>query len=258
VLGAIDPALKNIVDYGFFGWIAQLLLLALKFFYGFLKNYGLAIILLTVIIKVLFFPLTYKSLISMEKMKALQPKVKQINEKYKKIVRDPQLRREMSQKKNEELMALYRKEGVNPAGGCLPLLLQMPVLWAMYRLLSVAIELRHAPFFLWIKDLSAADPYLILPIVMGVSMIAQQVMTPSSADPRQKKMFYIMSVMFTYFFLYLPSGLVLYWLVNNILSILQQWIINKRTLAKQEAEKEAEKEAKRLKKALRQQSSTGE
>jgi YidC/Oxa1 family membrane protein insertase len=229
-LKAADPTLAKAVNFGWFDVIAQPLLVCLKFFYGFTHNYGVAIILLTVLIKILFWPLTHKSYVSMQAMKKLQPKMTQIREKYK----------DDKEKMNQEIMQLYRTHKVNPLGGCLPMLLQIPVFFALYRVLYSSIAMRHAPFFLWINDLSAPDrlavgfsiPYLgglpVLTILMGISMFIQQKMSPSPGDPRQEKMMMMMPIVFTVMFVNFPSGLVLYWLVNNVLSIGQQHFINKR------------------------------
>jgi len=154
----------------------------------------------------------------MKAMQALAPKINEIREKYKK---DPQ-------RMNKEVMELYKRHKVNPMGGCLPMILQIPVFIALYNVLMYAIELRGAPFLLWIKDLSTKDPYYILPITMGISMVVQQKMTPTSADPMQSKIMMFLPIIFTFMFLGLPSGLVLYWLVNNLLSIAQQYYINKK------------------------------
>jgi YidC/Oxa1 family membrane protein insertase len=197
------------------------------------SNWGWAIAILTVVIKLLFWPITQKSMLSMkrmqEKTKKLQPKIAAIKEKYR---RQGKKDIDSRQKMNQETMALYQKEGINPMGnlgGCLPLLLQLPILYGFYNLLQVAIELRQAPFMLWVQDLSQADPYYVLPIVMGVSMVIQQVLTGAAiADPAQRRMMYLTPVLFTVFFLNLPAGLVLYWLVNNLLGILQQYLINRR------------------------------
>jgi YidC/Oxa1 family membrane protein insertase len=197
------------------------------------SNWGWAIVLLTVIIKLLFWPITQKSMLSMkrmqEKTKRLQPKIAAIKEKYR---RQGKKDIDGRQKMNQEIMGLYQKEGINPMGnlgGCLPLLLQLPILYGFYNLLQVAIELRQAPFMLWVQDLSQADPYKVLPIVMGASMVIQQVLTGAAiADPAQRRMMYLTPVLFTLFFLNLPAGLVLYWLVNNLLGILQQYLINRR------------------------------
>ncbi len=229
-LKAADPKLAKAVNFGWFDVIAQPLLVCLKFFHRFLHNYGLAIILLTVLIKILFWPLTHKSYVSMQAMKKLQPKMAKIREKYK----------DDKEKMNQEIMQMYRTHKVNPMGGCLPMVLQIPVFFALYRVLYSSIAMRHAPFFWWINDLSAPDrlyvgftiPYLgglpVLTLLMGISMFLQQKMTPTSADPRQEKMMLMMPVIFTVFFVNFPSGLVLYWLVNNILSIGQQYYINKK------------------------------
>ncbi|MGD8987311.1 MAG: membrane protein insertase YidC [Syntrophobacterales bacterium] len=229
-LKAADPKLAKAVNFGWFDVIAQPLLVCLKFFHRFLHNYGLAIILLTVLIKILFWPLTHKSYVSMQAMKKLQPKMAKIREKYK----------DDKEKMNQEIMQMYRTHKVNPMGGCLPMVLQIPVFFALYRVLYSSIAMRHAPFLWWINDLSAPDrlyvgftiPYLgglpVLTLLMGISMFVQQKMTPTSADPRQEKMMLMMPVIFTVFFVNFPSGLVLYWLVNNILSIGQQYYINKK------------------------------
>jgi YidC/Oxa1 family membrane protein insertase len=230
-LKAADPSLAKIVNFGWFDVIAQPLLVCLKFFNRFLHNYGVAIILLTVLIKIAFWPLTHKSYVSMQAMKKLQPKMQKVKEKYK----------DDKEKMNQEIMQMYKTHKVNPLGGCLPMVLQIPVFFALYRVLYSSIAMRHAPFFLWINDLSAPDrlsvgfniPYLgglpVLTVLMGVSMFLQQKMSPTTADPRQEKMMLMMPVVFTFFFINFPSGLVLYWLVNNILSIGQQYYINKKS-----------------------------
>jgi YidC/Oxa1 family membrane protein insertase len=234
-LKAADPKLTHIINYGWFDIIAQPLLKCLKFFNRFTHNYGVDIILLTVLIKLLFWPLTHKSYVSMQQMKKLQPKMQKIREKYK----------DDKEKMNQEIMQMYRTHKVNPVGGCLPMLLQIPVFFALYRVLYSALAIRHAPFMLWINDLSAPDRLPIgfkipihywnldqglpvLTILMGISMFAQQKMSPTTGDPRQEKMMMMMPVIFTVFFVNFPSGLVLYWLVNNILSIGQQYYINKK------------------------------
>ncbi|WP_305045496.1 membrane protein insertase YidC [Geoalkalibacter sp.] len=218
LLSGLGYHLSEAVDFGFFGFLARPLLHVLKFFYGFLHNYGLAIILLTVIIKILFWPLTQKSFTSMKEMQKLQPQMQKLREKYKND----------KQRMNMELMNLYKEHRVNPLGGCLPMLVQIPVFFALYKVLLVSIELRHAPFFLWITDLSAKDPYYITPVIMGASMFIQQKMTPSNLDPVQAKIFLAMPLIFTVMFLNFPSGLVLYWLVNNILTIGQQALIHRK------------------------------
>jgi len=214
--------LEETIDFGWFiygSWslvrvIAQPLFAVLRLLHDFTNNYGIAIILLTASIKLLFVPLTHKSYVSMRAMQGIQPKVAALQKKYK----------EDRQKLQQELMELYRKHKVNPLGGCLPMVLQIPVFIALFNIFYTTIELRHAPFMLWIKDLSAMDPYYILPIIMGVSMVLQQKLQPTTMDPTQAKILLFLPILFTYFFLWFPSGLVLYWLVNNILSILQMYI----------------------------------
>jgi YidC/Oxa1 family membrane protein insertase len=212
----------------------------LKFFYQFLGNYGWAIVLLTIVVRIPFIPILNKGQKSMKKLQELQPKMSEIKEKYKK---DPQ-------KMQAEMMELYKKYKVNPMSGCLPMLLQIPVFFALYKVLLIAIELRGAPFMFWIKDLSGPDtlfghlpqwlPLLAgsavgpLPIVMGITMVIQQKMTPTAGDPRQAKMMMLMPIVFTFMFLNFASGLVIYWLTNNILSIIQQFFVN-RKISKQTA-----------------------
>jgi YidC/Oxa1 family membrane protein insertase len=217
ILSAAGHRLSDAVDYGFFGFLARPLLHVLKFFYGFLHNYGLAIILVTVIIKLLFWPLTQKSYTSMKGMQKLQPHMQKLREKYK----------DDKQRLNVELMNLYKEHRVNPLGGCLPMVVQIPVFFALYKTLLISIELRHAPFFLWIADLSAKDPYYVTPLLMGASMFVQQKLTPSTMDPMQARLFLAMPIVFTVLFLNFPAGLVLYWLVNNLLTIGQQYLIHR-------------------------------
>jgi len=224
LLSKIDPRLKTVVNFGWFGFIAKPLLFILNYLYRYVGNYGLAIIILTFMIKLIFHPLTIKSYTSMRKMQEIQPKIKAIQAKYKKMKKDPRAK----EKLNQELLELYRREGVSPFGGCLPMLIQIPVLFAMYRLLMVAIEMRQAPFVLWITDLSQKDPYYITPIIMGVTMYIQQRMTPTAGDPAQTRMMRMMPLIFTFLFLSFPSGLVIYWLTNNLLSIGEQHIVNRR------------------------------
>lgn len=217
-LKAADHQLERAVNFGWFDLLAKPLLHVLVFFYGFLKNYGLAIILLTVIIKLLFWPLTHKSYASMKAMQKLQPEMQKLREKFKND----------KDRLNKELMELYKKHSVNPLGGCLPMLVQIPVFFALYKVLLDSIALRQAPFMLWLTDLSAKDPYYITPLLMGATMFIQQKMTPTTADPLQAKIFMFMPVVFTFLFLNFPSGLVIYWLVNNLLTIAQQYYINRR------------------------------
>lgn len=230
VLKALGSDTRKVVRYGMFGFITEILFVSLQAIYKAIPNWGFAIIVLTIIIKILFFPLTYSSSKSMAKMSALQPKVKALRAKYKKAKTDIEQRRQM----NEEMMKLYKEHGINPAGGCLPLLIQLPIFWGFFRMLTVAIELRHSPWMLWIKDLSVHDPTYITPILMGATQFISQKMTPSSADPTQAKMMLIMPVVMTLFFLNFQSGLVLYWLTSNVLQIGQQALINRMMKAKKE------------------------
>ncbi len=224
-LKELNVGLDHIIDFGFFSIISRPLFWLLKLFYDYLGNYGWAIVLLTIVTRIPFIPLINKSQKAMKKMQDIQPKMAELKEKYK---NDPQ-------KMQKELMAMYKKHKVNPLGGCLPMLLQVPVFFALYTILSIAIELRGAPFMLWVTDLSVKDPYYILPIVMGITMVVQQKMTPTSMDPKQAKIMMFMPVIFTFLFLNFASGLVLYWLVNNVLSIIQQFFVNKK-LAKEKAQ----------------------
>ena len=222
-LKAFGHEAKKVIHFGMFGSIAEILLVAVKFFYKFVPNWGVAIILLTIFIKIIFFPLTYSSTKSMAKMADLQPKVKAIRAKYKKSKSDIAQRRQM----NEEMMKLYKEQGVNPAGGCLPLLIQLPVFWGVFRMLVVSVEFRHAPFALWLTDLSVKDPYYVTPVLMGITQFISQKMTPTSADPSQAKMMLIMPFVMTIFFMNFQSGLVLYWLTTNVLQIAQQALMNR-------------------------------
>jgi YidC/Oxa1 family membrane protein insertase len=222
-LKAFGHEAKKVINFGMFGSIAEILLVAVKFFHKLVPNWGIAIILLTIIIKIIFFPLTYTSTKSMAKMADLQPKVKAIRAKYKKAKSDIAQRRQM----NEEMMKLYKEHGVNPAGGCLPMLIQLPVFWGVFRMLVVSVEFRHAPFALWLTDLSVRDPYYVTPVLMGITQFISQKMTPTSADPSQAKMMLIMPFVMTIFFMNFQSGLVLYWLTTNVLQIGQQAIMNR-------------------------------
>ena len=218
ILKAQGKHLEEAIDLGWFAALAKPLLKSLKFFYQYTHNYGIAIIIITVILKVLFYPLTYKSYKSMKEMQKLQPKMTALREKYKND----------REKMNMEVMKMYQEHKVNPLGGCLPMLVQIPVFFALYKALMFSIELRHAPFMLWITDLAGKDPYYVTPIIMGATMFIQQKMTPSQMDPIQQKMMMALPVVFTFMFLNFPSGLVLYWLVNNVLTIGQQYYINKK------------------------------
>jgi YidC/Oxa1 family membrane protein insertase len=226
VLEKTRPGMDRLIDYGWYALLVKPLLWGLKALHRVVGNWGVAILLITVVIKVLLYPLTHKQLVSMKKMSVLQPKVETIRTKWSgKVKQDPQARVKM----NEEMMALYKQEGVNPAGGCLPLLLQMPILVAFYNLLAHSIELRHAPFMLWITDLSAKDPYYVTPILMTATMWLQQQMTPTGGDPTMRRVQNIMPLVMGFLFKDVPSGLVLYWLMQNILTIGQQMLLNKFT-----------------------------
>ena len=211
------------LQYGMFGVIARFLLKALVWINQYTLNYGFAIIILTILIKIVLYPLQHKSIVSMKKMQKAQPKMEAIKNKYKKAKTDPEQR----QKMNVEMMQLYQKEGINPMSGCLPIFLQLPILWGFYNLLSRAIELRGAPWILWIHDLSEKDPTYVLPILMTATMFIQTYITPTTADPVQRKIFLAMPLVFGIMFKEFPSGLVLYWLVQNVLTIIQQLIMNK-------------------------------
>ncbi|MGH9382258.1 MAG: membrane protein insertase YidC [Thermoanaerobaculia bacterium] len=234
-LKALPGGLDRTVLPGMMGLLARPLLYGLNWIYQHVvANYGWAIVLMTVVIKILLFPLTHKSYQSMQKMQELQPKVQAIRNKFRNKMRDKQGRPnlEVQRQMNDEMMAVYREAGVNPAGGCLPMLLQMPILFAFYRLLYSAVELRGAPWMAWIQDLSAYDPFYVLPIVMGATQFIQQKMTPMAGNPMQQRIFLLMPFFFTFLFLRFPAGLVLYWLVNNVLTIGQQWLIRRMTQAK--------------------------
>ena len=223
ILEAAHPALVRSLDFGWFAWLVVPLHRSLTWVHSYVGNWGSAIIILTILINVVILPLRHKSVVSMRKMQELQPEMKAIQERYKHLkTTDPD-----KQKMNQEIMALYRDRGANPASGCLPMLLTMPVLFAFYRLLSLSIELRGEPFFGWITDLSQADPFYVTPIVMGATMVLQQRMTPSQADPMQQRIMMMMPVMFTFMFIFAPSGLVLYWLTSNVIGIGQQVATNK-------------------------------
>ena len=211
----VDLALRNTIDFGFFGILGKPLFLVLHFIYNFIHNWALAIIILTVLLRIILFPLNHKSLKAMKKMADLAPEIKKLQKKYKD---DPQ-------KLQEEMMKLYAEAGANPMSGCLPIVAQIPIFIALYNVLMVSVELKNVPF-LWIPDLSQHDPYYILPILMGLSMVAQQWITPSS-DKNQKMIMYVMAGVFTFLFMNFPAGLVLYWLTNNILGLFQSFLINK-------------------------------
>jgi len=225
-LEAVAPNLDRTVDFGWLFFISLPLFVVLNWFHGIIGNWGVSIILLTVLVKGLFFHLSATSYRSMARMRAVAPKLARMKE----------LHGDDRQRMSTEMMALYKREKINPLGGCLPILVQMPVFISLYWVLFESVQLRHAPFALWIHDLSVMDPYFILPIIMGASMMLQMHLNPTPPDPMQAKIMKLMPVVFTIFFLWFPAGLVLYWVVNNILSISQQWYITRKIEA-QMAEK---------------------
>lgn len=217
-LRALAPSLERAVDYGFLWFIAEPLFKALQFIHGLVGNWGWAIIILTLLIKAVFYPATAMSYRSMAKMRIMGPKMTDIRKRYA----DDKV------KQQQEMMKLYKKEKINPLGGCLPMLIQIPVFISFYWMLNETVELRHAPWMLWYQDLSVKDPFFILPIINGALMFFQQKLNPPPADPMQAKIFQWLPVFFTALFLFFPAGLVLYWVVNSLTSIAQQWVITKR------------------------------
>jgi len=221
-LKAVDAELVRSIHFGMFSLLAVPLLGALKWVHGFVGNWGWAIVVLTILINLAMFPLRHKSVVSMKKMQELQPQMKAIQDRYAKYkITDPE-----RQKMNTEVMELYKTRGVNPASGCVPMLLTMPFLFAFYAMLSVAIEIRGANFFAWITNLSAPDPLFVTPVLMGVAQFWQTKMTPTTADPAQQKIMMFMPIMFTFMSLSFPSGLVIYWLVSTVWTIGQQYATN--------------------------------
>jgi len=218
-LKELNAGAENLVDFGFFTIVAKPLLWFLKLTNKITSNFGIDIIILSILIKIIFLPLTQISMKSMKEMQKVQPEMSRIKEQYKND----------KARLQQEIMLLYKRRKINPMSGCLPMLIQIPVFIALYNALQYTIEMRHAPFLFWIRDLAAKDPIYITPIIMGATMVLQQKMTPTAADPTQAKMFLLMPVMFTFLFLNFPSGLVLYWLVNNVLSIAHQYYMNKKT-----------------------------
>ena len=217
-LEKIDKHLVSVVEYGIITFFAKYIFILLDLIHGYVGNWGVAIIFITILIRIILFPLTLKGMVSMQKLKDIAPKMKEIQQKHK---GDPQ-------KMQAAMMELYKKHGANPFGGCLPLVLQIPVFFAIYRVLYNAVELKNAPFALWIHDLSVMDPYFVLPVLMGISMYVQQSLTPSTfTDPMQAKVFKWLPVIFTIFLITFPAGLILYWTINNVISIIQQMVINK-------------------------------
>lgn len=220
VLADMADYLDLTVDYGFLWMVAKPIFVVMKLIHDFVGNWGWSIIILTIFIKILLYPLSAAGLKSMAKMRKLHPEMTRIKEMYA----------DDRQRAGQEQMALFKKHKVNPAGGCFPMLLQMPVFIALFWVLSESVEIRHSPWIGWIEDLSAKDPLFILPLIMGASMFLMQKLQPAPTDPMQAKIFQIMPIAFTIFCLWFPAGLVLYWTVNNLLSMLQQWIINRQTL----------------------------
>jgi YidC/Oxa1 family membrane protein insertase len=215
---SVAPYLDRTVDYGWLWFIAVPLFLALKWIHGYVGNWGFAIILLTIVIKLAFFQLSAASYKSMARMRKLQPRITQLRERYASD----------KARMNQAMMELYKTEKINPLGGCLPILVQIPVFIALYWVLLESVELRQAPFVLWLDDLSEHDPFFVLPLLMGGSMFIQQRLNPAPPDPIQAKVMMMLPLVFTFLFLFFPSGLVLYWFVNNILSIAQQWVITRK------------------------------
>jgi YidC/Oxa1 family membrane protein insertase len=218
-LKALGVGAEKLVDFGFFTIVAKPLVWFLRLTHTVTKNFGIDIIILSILIKIVFLPLTQISFKSMKEMQKVQPEMNRLKEQYKND----------KARLQQEIMLLYKRRKINPMSGCLPMLIQIPVFIALYNALQNGIEMRHAPFFLWIMDLSAKDPIYITPLIMGATMVIQQKMTPTAADPTQAKMFLLMPVMFTFLFLSFPSGLVIYWLINNVLSIAHQYYLNKKT-----------------------------
>ena len=233
-LEEVDESLKLTVDYGWLTIISQPLFWLLSMVFGYVGNWGVAIIVVTLLIKLVFYKLTESSGRSMAKMRNLQPRMKALQDRYK----------DDRQALSQAMMDLYKREKVNPAAGCLPILIQMPFFLAFYWVLLESVEMRQAPFALWITDLSTRDPYFILPLIMGAAMFLQQKLNPAPADPVQAKVMQIMPIMFTVFFAFFPSGLVLYWVTNTVLSIAQQWKINRVVEAEARQQKSGKKKGK--------------
>ena len=214
----LNPELTDAIEYGWFTFLAKPMFTLLQYIHSIVGNWGWTIVLLTILIKLILYPLSYKGMVSMQKLKELSPKIKDLQNKYK----------DDKQKASMHMMELYKKHGANPMGGCLPIILQIPIFFAIYRVLLNAIELKGAPWILWIDDLALMDPYFVLPILMGITMFVQQKITPNTMqDEMQKKMFQFIPVIFTFFFLWFPAGLTLYWFINNLFTVAQQYYINR-------------------------------
>ena len=216
-----DNQLELTVDYGWLTPVSSPLFWVMTYINRVVNNWGVSIILLTLLVKLVFFPLSAASYKSMARMKKMQPRMQTLKERFG----------DDKQKFQQAMMEIYKKEKINPLGGCLPIVIQIPVFIALYWVLLESVELRQAPFALWLKDLSLQDPYYVLPILMGASMFGQQLLNPAPLDPMQQKIMMALPLVFTIFFLWFPSGLVLYWLVNNVLSIAQQWVITRKIQA---------------------------
>ena len=230
-LKSINPELTDVIEYGFFTFISKPLFSWLAFLHGIFGNWGWAIVAMTITVRLVLYPLTYKGMVSMNKLKELAPKVKELQKKYA----------DDKQKLNTHMMELYKKNGANPMGGCLPIVLQIPVFFAVYRVLQNAIELKGAPWIFWVHDLAIKDPYFILPVAMGITMFLHQRITPTSfTDPMQEKIMKFLPLIFTFFFVSFPAGLTLYWFTNNVASIVQQFYVNK-LFAKKHEEQKVEK-----------------
>jgi YidC/Oxa1 family membrane protein insertase len=239
VLNAIDVRLTDVIEYGFFTFISRPLFTLLQFLESMIGNWGWSIVVMTMLIRLVLFPLTYKGMVSMNKLKELSPKIKELQAKYKGD----------KQKLNTHMMELYKKHGANPMGGCLPMLLQIPVFFAIYRVLQNAIELKGAPWILWVEDLAIMDPYYILPVAMGVTMFLHQRITPTNfTDPMQEKIMKFLPLIFTFFFVTFPAGLTLYWFTNNLFSIAQQYYVNSLFAKGKKAKEVAEATEKKAKK----------
>ncbi len=216
-LTSLDDRLSSVIEYGWFTFIAKPMFSMLQFIHDYVGNWGWTIVITTILVKLVLLPLSHKGMVSMNRLKELAPKVKALQEKYK----------DDKQKASMHMMELYKKEGANPMGGCLPVLLQIPIFFAIYRVLLNAIELKGAEWIFWIEDLSLMDPYYVIPILMGATMFLQQKITPNTmTDPMQQKMFQWLPVVFTFFFLWFPAGLTLYWFINNLVTVAQQYYVN--------------------------------
>jgi len=238
VLASLHPQLTDVIEYGWFTFIAKPMFAMMQYIHDYVGNWGWTIVLVTILVKIILFPLSHKGMMSMNRLKELAPKIKSIQEKYK----------DDKQKASMHMMELYKKEGANPMGGCLPILLQIPVFFAIYRVLLNAIELKGSEWIFWIQDLSVMDPYFILPILMGVTMYVQQKITPTQIqDEMQQKIFQFLPVIFTVFFLWFPAGLTLYWFINNLFTVGQQYYVN-RIFAHNKEERHEEHLAKKHKK----------